>query len=209
LIVCAVATLCFSQAALAQSGRRQKSGVASTTAPPVTTESAPAVDPSTAKPLVPISSVIVVGDLTQSGYGSYSNSVDQAVEACVKRLKEQPLIAATGSGSLKRAAAMERAKKETEAYVLWLEIKAQRNDLGEKTIYCINYYVFMPQTAKILTEGRVFPGQQNGRLGGSVLRLPTGNKAPNWSDQLEEGGQQIADRVRTTFTKHSPATAGS
>ncbi len=204
LLVCAVATLCFSQAALAQSGRRPKGNVSSS--PPVTveTKTEAGIDPSTVKPPVPISSVIVVGDLVQSG-SSYSNYVDEAVDACVEELKKLQAIEAKGSGSRKRTAAMERAKNETDAYVLWLEIKLEdrvRTDRGvyvEEYITCVNYYVFMPQTAKILTEGRVYPGRQDIKAGGAVLRLPTRRGRTHVTDELREIGRQVANRVRNKF----------
>ena len=207
LIVClAAVALCFSQAALAQSGRRHKSSVSPPPPPPVTVEpkTEPETDPSVVKSPVPISSVIVVGDLVQSG-SSYSNYVDEAVDACVERLKERQVIEAKGSGSRKRTAAMERAKNETDAYVLWLEIKLVdriRTDRGvyvEEYISCVDYYVFMPQTAKILAQGRVYPGSQEIKRNGSVLRLPTRNKPLPVTYELREIGRAVADRVRNTF----------
>jgi hypothetical protein len=155
-----------------------------------------------------ISSVIVVGDLVQSG-SSHSNYVDKAVDACVERLKERQVIEARGSGSRKRAAAIERAKTETDAYVLWLEIKlAERvvTDRGapsvERYISCVDYYIFMPQTAKILTEGRVYPGQQDIKSNGTILRLPTRSRSLSLPHELKEIGRQVADRVRNSFVEH-------
>ena len=202
LIICALATLCFSHTALAQSGRRQNRN-ASSPAPPVTTQPTtdPATNPSIAKPPTPISSVIVIGDLVQSG-SSYSNYVDEAVDACVEELKKLQVIEATGSGSRKRTAAMDRAKNETDAYVLWLEIKlvdrvvTDRSIYVEQSISCVDYYVFMPQTAKIMTEGRVYPGIQEIKRGGAVLRLPTRNKRALLTRELREIGRQVANRVR-------------
>lgn len=203
LLVCAIVALCFSQAALAQSGRRPK-GNPSAAVPPINVEAKAETDASTVKPPVPISSVIVVGDLVQSG-SSYSNYVDDAVDSCVEELKKLQAIEAKGSGSRKRTAAMEQAKKETDAYVLWLEIKLQdrvRTDRGvyvEEYITCVNYYVFMPQTAKILTEGRVYPGTQDISAGGAVLRLPTRTSRTNVTRELREIGRQVANRVRNKF----------
>ena len=216
LIVCAAVMLCFSQAALAQSGRRQKRSVSTPPPPPVTAEqkTEPGIDSSTVKPPVPISSVIVVGDLIQSG-SSYSNYVDQAVDACVEKLQERQVIEAKGSGSLKRAAAMERAKKETEAYVLWLEINTADEVMTDRGVYVeryissVNYYVFMPQTAEILTKGRVYPRSQEINRGGVVLRLPTRNKRLPLTQELRDVGRQVADRVRDSFVKIRPSKAGS
>lgn len=212
LIVCAAAVLCFSQLASAQSGRRRSKIVSQ---PPAVATTEPAtesvIDPSTVKPPALISSVIVVGDLIQSGK-SYSNHVDKVVDACVKRLKERQTIEAKGSGSRKRAAAIERAKSETDAYVLLMEIKLVDRVVShrgvpyvEEYISCVDYFVFMPQTAKILTEGRVYPGAQDIKRNGSVLRLPTRNKSLSMTLELERIGQQVADRVRNSFIEHRTA----
>jgi hypothetical protein len=206
LLCCALATLCFSQTALAQSGRRPAKSAAASAAPSVAPSEAgadSAIDLSKAKPPVPISHLIVVGDLVQNG-SSFSNHVDAAVDACVDELKKLQVIEAKGSGSRKRAAAMEVAKNETDAYVLWLEIKIVdyvRTDRGapyvEEYISCVDYYVFMPQTAKILTEGRVYPGRQEVKSGGgAVLRLPTRNKRMPMTYELREIGREVAKRVR-------------
>lgn len=216
LIVCAaVAALCFSQAVLAQSGRRQKSRTSTPPPPPVSAEPTPEpeIDPAAVKTPAPISTVIVVGDLVQSG-SSRSNYVDLAIDACVERLKERQVIEARGSGSRKRTAAMERAKNETEAYVLWLEINLDdnvRTDQGvyvERYISSVNYYVFMPQTAEILTKGRVYPASQDINRGGVVLRLPTRNKRMPLTYELRDVGRQVADRVRDSFVKIRPSKTG-
>jgi hypothetical protein len=207
LLACVVATLCFSHAALAQSGRRPAKNI-SPAAPPVSVgaKTDAETNSSTAKPPVPISNVIVVGDLIQSG-GSYSNYVDDAVDACVDELKKLQAIEPKGSGSRKRAAAIERAKNETDAYVLLMEIKLVDRVMTDRGVYveeyisCVDYYVFMPQTAKILTEGRVYPGFQDIKAGGTVLRLPTRSRRSRASltHDLREIGRQVANRVRNKF----------
>jgi hypothetical protein len=206
LVICGLTILCLSHTALAQSGRRPKGNPSAATAPPANAEAKAGaeINPSTVKPPVPISSVIVVGDLIQSG-SSYSNYVDEAVDACVDELKKLQAIEPKGSGSRKRTAAIERAKNETDAYVLLMEIKLEdrvRTDRGvyvEEYITCVDYYVFMPQTAKILTQGRVFPGTQDINAGGAVLRLPTRNRRPHVTRELREIGRQVANRVRNKF----------
>jgi hypothetical protein len=96
--------------------------------------------------------------------------------------------------------------------VLWLEIKLVDHvvtDRGvpyvERYISCVDYYVFMPQTAKILTEGRVYPGRQDIKRNGSVLRLPTRSKPLPVTYELREIGKQVADRVRDIFIEHRTA----
>jgi hypothetical protein len=196
LIFCAVATLFLSHAALAQSGRRPKREAPSTPPPTVTT--APTVDPEPFKPPLPVSSIIVVGDLIQPGSKSFSNWVDKAVDACVNRLKERPVINAVGSGSMKRPAAVERAKKETNAYILWLGIRLEDiNMWGDTTVPYIDFIIFMPQTAEILMEGRVDPNKEEVlRIGGARVPTPKRRRPLDEVEQLEIGGRQIADLVR-------------
>ncbi|HEX8844308.1 MAG TPA: hypothetical protein VF791_06675 [Pyrinomonadaceae bacterium] len=200
LLICAVAILCLNEGALAQSGRRLSRSAQPAPTPAVTGPQTEAVAAQPEEKFAPISGVIVAGDLVQSG-SSFSNHVDLAVDACVDRLKEGPVINAKGSGSMKRLKAMDRAKEETDVYVLWLEIQITEsidNDyrLNEK-ICVINYYVFEPKTAKILAEGRVDPKSQSIRAGGgAVLRLPRGSSRTPITIQLKDGGREVADRVR-------------
>jgi hypothetical protein len=191
LLVYLAATLIFSLDALAQSGRRPKV-TASPSPPPVIAEAKP--EPETP---VLISSVIVVGDLIQPGVSSWSNDVDTAVDACVKRLKELQVMDALGSGSRTKEVAIKMAKKETNAYVLWLGIrKKEKNMWGDMTVPYIDYIVFMPVTAKVLFEGRVDPNKREVvRIGG--VRVPSDNRGPlDEDEQLEEGGRKVADQVR-------------
>jgi hypothetical protein len=194
-ILCALSLLLFSHTALAQSGRRPKRSEPTPTPTPITT--APTVDPEPFKPPPPISSIIIVGDLIQEGK-SFSNWVDKAVDACVNRLKERPVINAVGSGSMKRPAAVERAKKETNAYVLWLGIRVvDVNMWGDSTVPYIDFIIFMPQTAKILMEGRVDPNKEEViRIGGARVPTPKRRRPLDEIEQLEIGGRQVADLVR-------------
>lgn len=194
-IFCAVAVLLFSHTALSQSGRRPKKSDPTPAPPPVTT--APTIDPEPIKPPPIISSIIIVGDLIQEGK-SFSNWVDKAVDACVNRLKERPVINAVGSGSMKRPAAVERAKKETNAYILWLGIRVEdRNMWGDSTIPYIDFIIFMPETAKILMEGRVDPNKEEViRIGGARVPTPKRRRPLDEIEQLEIGGRQVADLVR-------------
>ena len=109
---------------------------------------------------------------------------------------------------MKRAAAMERAKLESEAYVLWMEIKTRHVGLFDTEVVVINYYVFTPKTAKVLIEGQLDPKRQVKRIG--QVRIPQApqrtHPAIRYEDQLEEGGRAVADRVRGALFKERPST---
>jgi hypothetical protein len=69
----------------------------------------------------------------------------------------------------------------------------------DHTVHYLDYVVFMPQTAKNLTEGRVYPAaeRKSGDPGG-IIRVPTrANRNPATNRRLlRRGGQQIADRIK-------------
>jgi hypothetical protein len=192
LIVCALATLCFSQLALAQSGRRQ-SKPASPSPPPVASEAksesqATAPTPKSASP-----SVIVVGDRIGSSLYLPSTYVDMVVMACVERLREKPGLEIIQGGQTTRKAATDRAKKETSAYVLFIEIREESD--GSSNLE-IGYSVFTPGTAKVLTGGWVYPGNRGVGSGKVTVGVPTVARRLPLQYQLKDGGQQVADRVR-------------
>jgi hypothetical protein len=63
----------------------------------------------------------------------------------------------------------------------------------------VDYFVLMPQSAKTLTEGRVYIGQQKTTIDrGGVMRVPRvpRRQRQSISRQLDEAGHEIADRVR-------------
>lgn len=196
LLVCVLAILSFSYSASAQSGRRK-----TIPAPRVESKPAAAIDSEADDPPVPVTSIIVAGDLIDFAEYRHSDYVDEAVKACVKRLLERPVMNAVACGSLKEEAALERAKAETGAYVLWLKITLKDNGFDrdlrarEETICIIDYYLLMPRTGKIFATGKVDPNDKRVLMGGAVLRLP-GTRMPRLKDQLIDGGREVADRIR-------------
>jgi hypothetical protein len=189
LLVCAVIVLCFSQTAFAQSGRHPKKREP---LPPLPTEPKP--DPTLEVPskLVAVKSIIVSGDVVHDSDYYRSNDVGVAVKACVSRLRERLGLEIVKGGKLKRKDAVDWAKKETAAYVLWLEIRVQDHGY-RKAISYINYYVFMPQTGDVLTKGQYDPYKEVVRILGAPVPGTTGEKPA--IVQLEDGGREIADRL--------------
>jgi hypothetical protein len=191
-----VLALCFTEAALAQSGRNRRERVVPPTPVNAEPQAEPTVEPQATKAPVPITSVIVGGYVVHDSIYMRNNYVDIAVKACIERFKEGPMLTTQKGGKLTRKAAVEWAKKETSAYILWLEIKVEHIGMsGERTIPYIKYFVFMPQTAEVLVEGQVDPNNQTVRINGA--RIPTVNRGSlDPTLQLDLGGQMVADRVR-------------
>lgn len=194
LIVYVAATLCFSQAALAQSGRRPSKD-APPTRPPVTTETT-VNPPTTEEPTLRISSVIIGGNIVHDYKFYRSSYLGSAIDECIDRFKERqrPALKVSKGGSMTFNEAKERAKKETDAYVLWLEFVTKDDDFDEMTVSYIDYAVLMPQTAKFLTSGRVYPDKQIVGPGG-VLRIPTGPKRSPALIQMKLGAREVASRL--------------
>lgn len=194
LIVCAVSILCLSQAAPAQSGRRQRKNISAPT--PVITENKTekeAVPKTPANKPAPIATVIVGGDRFDASIYSIASYVDVAVRACVDRLRKTSGLEAVAGGGMSRGVAIGRAKKESAARVLWLEVRVE--DGGSDSV-SISYIVFMPQTAKILTSGRVYLGSRSVGRGGVGIGVPSISGRLPLEYQMKEAGENVADRVK-------------
>ncbi|HYO91053.1 MAG TPA: hypothetical protein VEQ40_05425, partial [Pyrinomonadaceae bacterium] len=178
------------------SGRRQRKNAP--TPPPVTenkTEDEAKPKPPASKP-APIATVIVGGDRFSSSIYIVPAYVDAAVKACVDRLNDSSGLEAISGGNMTRGMAIERAKKESGTHVLWLEVRVEDNSSDGVSI---NYIAFMPQTAKILTSGRVYLGSTSVGSGGVGIGMPSVTGRLPLGYQMREAGKSVADRVRTKF----------
>lgn len=195
LTACAVALLCLSQAALAQSGRRQKPAPSPPTPP---TADTPAKGESEAKPraaaTVPLTPVVVGGDrFGTSNMSIGPNYIDEAVESCAMDLDKAGGLEARSGGGMTRKEAVDRAKKETEGYVVWLEMRSDGNRVED---IWVSYTVFRPQTAKILTSGNVYlTGRRVGRGPVGVGVPSVGGRMP-LQYLMREAGREVAGRVK-------------
>lgn len=192
LIVCSAVLLCLTDVA-AQSGRRTKKTTVSVPTPVNPQEGETKEEPKR------ITSIIIVGhDIDPDMKEVWSNETSTAAKACTERLKEQPRfgLEIIYGGKLKKPEAFERAKKETTSYVLWFGYRSKLVGLDYVIDY-IDYIVLLPQTAKTLTEGRVYPNKQKTTVDpGGIMRLPTRTRPVANKDLLRVGGQQIADRIK-------------
>lgn len=195
LIICGALILCLSQAMPAQSGRRPPKKEPSP--PPAPAEPAPELEPDApAEKPGPAAHLIVGGDRMGASMDILPGYVDEAVDSCLRRLRRSPSLDVKAGGSLTRKGAIDRAKKEKDAHVVWLEVRAEDYDSGRLSI---SYTVFMPQTAKVKTSGVVYLGSNrvgNGRVG---VGLPPINGRMPRDYQIREGGERVADRVMGNF----------
>jgi hypothetical protein len=192
LLVPVAITLCLSQVALAQSGRRIRR-VSSPTPAPVATQSKIDPPPPAIEPSVPINAVIVGGEIVTDSYFR-SNYLDKAFKAGMERLKEHQVLNVTKGGKMTYEEAISRAKKETDAYILWLQFRAVHSDWYKMKVCIVSYFVFTPKTAKILIAGEVDPNNQIIRVG--QVRIPTAPRQTDLREQMEEGAREVANRIR-------------
>ncbi|HWT00157.1 MAG TPA: hypothetical protein VN256_07915 [Pyrinomonadaceae bacterium] len=194
LTACAVTLLCLSQAALAQSGRRQNKPLSPATPVAAKDEGEPKPE---AKPRPekagPVATVIVGGDRFGTSSSIIPGYVDEAIESCVAELNKTRSLEARGGGGMSRKEAIDRAKKETGTHVLWLDVRIDGNRQED---IAVSYTLFMPQTAKVVTFGSVYLlGRRagNGRVG--VGLPPIGGRNMPLQYQMREAGRSVAERV--------------
>jgi len=188
LLVCALTALLLPNAAGAQSGRKVKP------APPTSEPVRPD------RPAPRITSLVVCGhDISEGRKEYYSKNVSTTVKAITDALNERRglLLGVLNGGKQTRKEAVARALSEQGAYVLWFGYSIRMVGLSDETVEYIDYVVYKPWSAEVLTEGRVYPSEQKGFADPrGIMRLPRSRSRPIPSLQLENGGREIAERVR-------------
>jgi len=99
----------------------------------------------------------------------HSLAEDQILASFIKRLNQYENVEATSVGDLKEGRAGERAKAETEAFVILLQFDIDSFQSGTLILNSqdlqIEYSVLVPRTAKKQTKGKVyFQGIGGGRM---------------------------------------------
>ncbi|MCM3903492.1 MAG: hypothetical protein ND866_17450 [Pyrinomonadaceae bacterium] len=124
---------------------------------------------------------------------------DSVLRACGERLDDSPSVKADiANREMNRGEAVKRAKAETESHIVWLHLRLDNasvqseDDLRE--VY-IEYIVFAPTTAKIVTSGQTY--QQMGRVGGVIAMPRPGGQAslPYTEQLLKRAARDAADRI--------------
>jgi hypothetical protein len=144
-----------------------------------------------------------------------SNIAREIVQSFYGRLRERsPAIAVTLERDMSRKEAVERARKAQRVFVVWLQVqketqeaeRASREESDYETL-ATSYVVFVPGTAEVKTEGRVYYQQLNGRaLNDSKnrkRRRPPPVRLPA-EETLEGVGRAAADRVLASFKDQLP-----
>jgi len=184
----------------AQSGRRVPK---SKSAPPPEPQSVPAETKPAEKPRPALS--FIIGIYRDSGFGNiplyFSDSV---LRACADRLDDYPSVEVdVAHRDVNRGEAVKRAKAEKEAYVVWMQLRADSmnaNRGSNLSEVFIEYVVFTPTTAKVATSGRTY--QQAFRSGG-VIGLPRTSDATS-EYSLKQAAREAAERILAAMKNHIP-----
>lgn len=203
-IACALFFLCLSQAALAQSGRRPEKKEA----PPPTVEVETKIEPEVSRPtarIPAIASLIISGDRTSAELDVPIGYLDFAINACIERLRKAPALAVSAGGTnIRKKEAVDDAKQQADAHVVWLEIVVENDDtdLGGITV---RYFVFTPQTGKVKNFGRVYADRAQLGKGPVGVALPrsAGRRLP-LDYLMKQAGKDIADRLIGLFQVSLP-----
>lgn len=192
LVITIIALLCVATAA-AQSGRRAPKPV---TLPPVPTPTPETIAPVSAEKPKPALTVVV--GLERSNYYGNNAMVNEsaALLALVDRLDDHPGVeVAHVARTMVRSDAIQRARSEKEAYVVFVELNYDR--MSEELR--LSYWVYSPQTAKIKTSGQTYPQMYRNR---GVILNP---RSTVYGDrQLQEAARDIAERILKSFQLHIP-----
>jgi hypothetical protein len=136
--------------------------------------------------------------------------------AVVQRLRDSKSLKLGVEESMTRGEANKRAKTETEAYILWLELKNERMDfdpVGSRNIRTedvyIQYVVLEPKTGKVKDQGNVRLRPTNsGRIGGIGIGRSLPRCYPQPIYQVEfaiiEAGIETAERILHAFSLGNP-----
>jgi hypothetical protein len=116
------------------------------------------------------------------------------LDGCVGRLRESKSLNVSGTGPLPRSDAIKRAKSEKQTYVLWLELRGDNDGFSGNVApeeLAIRYYLYAPETAKVLNQGDVYQGRRTG----PITRGPTSNNRIYLEARLKDSAREVADRV--------------
>jgi hypothetical protein len=188
LLLLATVALCAASAS-AQSGRHAAKA-APTPAP--TTEPPPLKKPPAEKTGP---SLLVGSDSTDVFLNVPPYYHDTVLQSCAHRLNDSSAKADVADRSMNRGEAVKKAKDEKEAYVVLLQLKYDNMNNSNNSIYdlIVEYVVFAPTTAKIVTTGRAYLGATQK---GAVIPRTTGGTTAMYTEQLlKRAGEEAAERI--------------
>jgi len=176
--------------AQAQSGRRQTKPAPAAPVPTPTPEPTPAP-----KKAAPESELLFV--LGADRHGSFANFpysyFDAVLLGCGERLRSSSSASVDVSQqSISRGEAIKKAKSEAGAYVVWITLTIDSMARSYDDLE-VEYVVFAPTTAKVLTNGRTY---LNGNRKGPIVVGPRGSTNGLYREQLlRQAGEDAGARI--------------
>jgi hypothetical protein len=190
-----------------QSGRRQTKPPSAAPIPAPTSEPTPARKEQTKSDLV-----FVAGIDRSDTFSYYPMSFYSAVlEGCAAGLKRNTSASVTTSERMTRGDAVKKAKSEKTAYTVWLHLTSLAMANAERVEDLqVEFTVFGPTTAKILTNGVTYP---NATRKGPIVVQPPGRTSTSilYQEQLlkragEDAGVRITKALHITSNLDDTAT---
>ena len=184
----------------AQSGRRAPKSVPLPTPTPESTSSAKQPSEKEKRSLViGIDSNDTFGRIPQYFY-------DSVLQSCAQRLREAASIKLEVQRNLNRGEAVKRAKSEQETEVVLLQLRSDSMGSSGGNIdlsqMFIEYFVFAPTTAKLITSGNVY---QAYRTKGVVVTPPTSGQNPAYIElRLKQAAHDAAERILSALHISKP-----
>ena len=119
------------------------------------------------------------------------------LDECVNNFQGRPSepLKVTKAGKMKLNEAKALAKKEDDTYVLWMGFFIGNKSYGLSVDF-VDYAVLMPKTGKVLTYGRIQPGQTSMANTGTILQVPINKKATTLVSQLIQGANEVATLLK-------------
>lgn len=127
-----------------------------------------------------------------------------ALYGCADRLEESPSVRVQGTiRDFTRAEAIKRAKKETEIFVVWLQLRGENlgadRNLNNINDLMLEYTIFSPSSAKVAGSGRTYPGAAR------VGRVIVGPQTPGRTDSiygeymLKQAARDAAEKILSSL----------
>lgn len=178
--------------AQAQSGRRQVKPPPSAPVPTPTPDPTPIPKKEAKKEEL----LFFVGADQNSSYQSLPlGYYDAVLQGCASRLHAGSSAAVDVSEhDVNRGEAIKKAKAETKAYVVWLNLTV---DSMARTYddLVLEYIVYAPETAKVVTNGRSY---LRGQRAGPITVDPNAGRTTNSlyrQEMLKRVGEEAGDRI--------------
>ena len=199
-----VLLLCCSLVGYAQSGRRQPHVEPAAPVPTPTPEPTPKPRAEQKEPDV----YIVIGADRNASFSAIPFTYfDAAIAGCAEVLSKSSASVDPSTKSVNRSDAIKRAKADSKTYVVWLELSARTMSGTQSNSGAdieLEYTVFAPGTAKIVTSGRSY--QNSNRAGPVVVSPPTSTGTVYREALLKRAGEDAGGRILRALHLDVPQT---